>query len=341
MARIIFGVRRSCRRFCAVSPIHQVVNGGIRNASVGQPILAVLFSLLCATSLSGAQSQQSPPIRVTVNRVNVGVTVTDTAGHFIEGLRREDFQLFDNGIEQPITDFLPIEDPAQLLLLIESGPAVYFLGQGHFRAADTLLTSISPADRVAVAAYSNAPQLILGFTPDKAAARFALQHLNFNLGFAELNLSASVAATLDWLAPLPGKKTIVLLSTGVDTSPPENWQIVQQKLQTSDVRILAISLSGDSRKPVKGKKRITQNRANGDLLDEGFRKADESLQQLSAATGGRVYSPPKRRRVQSRLRRNRPASPPRIQPRLRPARRRRPAPLTSSQNKKLLVSGDR
>jgi hypothetical protein len=173
---------------------------------VGRPFLAVLIALLLAAPLSTAQSQEpAPPIRVTVNRVNVGVAVTDSTGHFIEGLRREDFQLFDNGIEQPITDFLPIEEPAQLLLLIESGPAVYFLGQG-FRAADTLLTSISPADRVAVAAYSNAPQLILGFTPDKAAARFALQNLNFNLGFAELNLSASVAATLDWLAPLPERK---------------------------------------------------------------------------------------------------------------------------------------
>ena len=260
--------------------------------TVGQPFLAVLFVLLLAAPLSTAQSQQpSPPIRVTVNRVNVGVTVTDSTGHFIEGLRREDFQLFDNGIEQPITDFLPIEEPAQLLLLIESGPAVYFLGQGHFRAADTLLTSISPADRVAVAAYSNAPQLILGFTPDKAAARFALQNLNFNLGFAELNLSASVAAMLDWLAPLPGRKTIVLLSTGFDTSAPENWQIVHQKLQTSDVRILAVSLSGDFRKPVKGKKRIKQSRADADLVDESFRKADESLLQLSAATGGRVYFP--------------------------------------------------
>ena len=259
--------------------------------TVGQPILAVLLMLLLSAPRSTAQSQQSSPIRVTVNRVNVGVTVTDLTGQFIEGLRREDFQLFDNGVEQPITDCLPIEEPAQLLLLIESGPAVYFLGQGHFRAADRLLNSISPADRVAVAAYSNVPQLILGFTPDKAAARFALHNLNFNLGFADLNLSASVAAALDWMAPLPGKKTIVLLSTGFDTSPPENWQIVRQKLQTSDVRILAVSLSGDFRKPVKGKKRITQNRANGDLVDEGFRKADESLQQLSAATGGRVYSP--------------------------------------------------
>ena len=260
--------------------------------TVGQPFLAVLFVFLFAAPPGVAQSQEpAPPIRVTVNRVNVGVTVTDSTGHFIEGLRREDFQLFDNGVERPITDFLPIEEPAQLLLLIESGPAVYFLGQGHFHAADTLLTSISPADRVAVAAYSNAPQLILGFTPNKAAARYALQNLNFNVGFADLNLSASVAAMLDWMAPLPGKKTIVLLSTGVDTSPQETSQIVQQKLQTSDVRILAVSLSGDFRKPVKGKKRIATNPAEQTSVNEGFRKADKSLQQLSAATGGRVYFP--------------------------------------------------
>src|SRR3984893_9449187 len=157
--------------------------------NVGQPFLAVLFSLLFLTSISKAQSQQpTPSIQVIVNRVNVGVTVTDSSGHFISGLHREDFQVFDNNIEQPITDFLPVEEPAQLFLLIESGPAVYFLGQDHFRAADTLLTSIAPADPVAVAAYSHAPQLILGLTPDQTAARFALQNLNFNLGFGDLHL---------------------------------------------------------------------------------------------------------------------------------------------------------
>lgn len=260
--------------------------------TVGQPFLAVLFSLLLTTSQSKAQSQQpTAPIRVIVNRVNIGVTVTDSAGHFISGLRREDFHVFDNGVEQPITNFLPIDEPAQLLLLIESGPAVYFLSQDHLRAADTLLTSIAPVDPVAVAAYSNAPQLILGFTPDKGAARFALQNLNFNMGFGDLNLSASVAATLDWLAAVPGKKTIVLLSTGIDTSPSETWHGVQQKLQTSDVRILAVSLSGDFRKPVETKKRKAQNRTDKNFVDEGFRKADEGLRQLSAATGGRVYFP--------------------------------------------------
>src|SRR5713226_6668054 len=302
MARIIFGVRRSCRRFCSVSPIRQVVNGGIRNASVGQPflavrptvgqpILAVLFSLLCATSLSGAQSQQSPPIRVTVNRVNVGVTVTDSTGHFIEGLHREDFQLFDNNVEQPITDFLPIEEPAQLLLLIESGPAVALFSNNHLRAADALLTAIAPTDRVAIASYSQGPQLLLDFTPNKAQARATLQNLNFGNGFADLNLSASLAAAINSLAPLPGKKTIVLLSTGVDTSSVSNWPLIQQKLNTSDVRILAVSLAGDFRQPTKRKKLSAQERAERTQVKEVFGEADKWLQELSHSTGGRAYFP--------------------------------------------------
>ena len=259
---------------------------------VGQPFLAVLLLLLCVGSLSPAQAQEpTPPIRVTVNRVNVGVTVTDSSGHFISGLRRQDFHLFDNGVEQPITDFLPIEEPAQLVLLIESGPAVALFGKNHLLAADALLVSISPTDSVAIASYSRSPQLLLDFTPNKAEARAALRDIHFGSGYGDLNLSSSLAATIDWLAPLPGKKTIVLLSTGVDTSPIQNWQLIQQKLNTSDVRILAVSLSGDFRKPAKRKKLSADEREDRAFLKQVFGEADHWLRELSHSTGGRAYFP--------------------------------------------------
>ncbi len=262
-----------------------------RISKVGQPFLGVLLFLLSAASISVGQTQQQPPIRVTVNRVNVGVTVTNSAGHFVSGLRRKDFHVFDNGVEQPITDFLSIEEPAQIVLLIESGPAVLLLGKDHVRAADALLASVSPADRVAIASYSKSPELLLDFTPNKATARLALQDLKFASGFGQLNLSASLASTLDWLAPLPGKKTVVLLSTGIDTSPTQNWQIIQQRLNTSDVRILAVSLAGDFRKPAKHKKLSADEREARAFVKQVFGEADQWLQELSHSTGGRAYFP--------------------------------------------------
>src|SRR5947209_3796577 len=195
----------------------------------GLPAELLVGAALCACSFADAQEnpqQPKPTIRVSVDRGNVGVIVTDHSGHFVEGLRREDFRIFDNGIEQPVTGFAAVEEPAQVLLLIEAGPAVYLLGKNHIRASDTLLNSLSPNDRVAIASYSKDPELLLDFTPDKPTARFALQNLNFTLGFAELNLATSLASAIDWLAPFPGKKTVVVLSTGVDTSPPERWQAI-------------------------------------------------------------------------------------------------------------------
>jgi Ca-activated chloride channel family protein len=272
-----------------------------RISKLGRPFLAVrstvakliltVFLFALFASCSPAQTQQGPTIRVTVNRVNVGVTVTDSSGHFISGLRRQDFHFFDNGAEQPITDFLPIEEPAQLVLLVESGPAVLLVGKDHVRAADALLASVSPTDRVAIASYSRTPELLLDFTRDKTAARLALQNLNFASGFGQLNLSASLASTLDWLAPLPGKKTVVLLSTGVDMSPTQNWQIIQQKLNTSDVRILAVSLAGDFRKPAKHKKLSTDEREARAFVKQVFGEADQWLRELSHSTGGRAYFP--------------------------------------------------
>jgi len=241
-------------------------------------------ALLCGCSLAGAQENPQQPkqtIHVSVDRVNVGVIVTDHSGHFVEGLHREDFHVFDNGTEQPLTGFAAIEEPAQVLFLIESGPAVLFLGKNHLHSADSLLKSLAVNDRVAIASYSKEPELLLDFTPDKPAVRLALQNLNFTLGFGALNLTSSLASTIDWLESFRGKKTVVVLSTGVDTSPPERWQAIQQRLRTSDVRILAVSLSGDFRKYPRWRKLSPEERENRAFVKQGFAQADQALRQLS------------------------------------------------------------
>src|SRR6266436_3027074 len=169
-------------------------------------------ALLCMIPVSRAQ--ETPPIQgqgihVSVDRVNVGVIVTDSRGNFVEGLRREDFHLFDNTVQQPISDFAAIEEPAQVLLLIEAGPAVYLLEGGHLQAAHSLLNGLSSGDRVAVVKYAESPTALLDFTSDRQSTFAALGQLRFNLGFGSLNLSASVSKVLEWLGNAKGKKTIV------------------------------------------------------------------------------------------------------------------------------------
>jgi VWFA-related protein len=257
-------------------------------------LASLLFpALFCLTRPVHAQEnpqEKTPAIQVKVDRVNVGVIVTDAGGHFVEGLRREDFHVFDNGVEQPLTGFATIEEPAQVLLLIESGPAVYLLEGGHLQAALALLDGLSPGDRVAVVKYADSPQAVLAFTPDKQAAVAAFGQLRFNLGFGSLNLSSSVSKVLEWLASVPGKKTIVLLATGVDTSPSNESALVIQQLRTSDVRLLAVSLSGGLQNPQPGNKKKSPSIISTQTAQQ-FEQAGQLLKRMAESTGGRAYFP--------------------------------------------------
>jgi Ca-activated chloride channel family protein len=255
---------------------------------------ALLFpAAFCVCSFADAQEnpqQPSQTIHVSVDRVNVGVIVTDSRGHCVEGLRREDFHIFDTGIEQPLTGFAAIEEPAQVLLLIEAGPAVYLLESGHLQAAHSLLDGLSVGDRVAVVKYAEAPEVILDFTADKQAVAASFGQLRFNLGFGSLNLASSVSKVLEWLAQVQGKKTIVLLSTGVDTSPSNEPAMVLHQLKTSDVRFLAVSLAGGLQNSQPGSKKKTAA-GNSTQTARQFAQANQLLNQMAEATGGRAYFP--------------------------------------------------
>jgi hypothetical protein len=180
--------------------------GGL-NSEVMRPLPLLQRALTCSVVLlqalsAGAQSQQASPlpqgtIRVSVDRVNVGVIVTDAQGHFVEGLRREDFLVFDNLAQQPLTDFAAVQEPAQVLLLIEAGPAVYLLEAGHLQAAYSLLNGLSAGDRVAVVKYADAPAAIIDFTADKLAAENALGELRCGYFAIERMGGAASAAQND------------------------------------------------------------------------------------------------------------------------------------------------
>ncbi len=237
------------------------------------------------------EPKPAPPsyrIAVRVDLVNLEVTVTDAQGNFVGNLNRENFRVLDEGVEQPLTHFAPVEAPAQMLVLVETGPAVYLIHRQHLAAAYALLDGLAPDDRVALGAFDQSARLLLNFTEDKGALAQALDALRYNLGMAQLNLFDSLGAALDWLAPLPGKKAIVLLSTGLDTSGAGRWEALAQKLRASEVVVLPVALGGELREPDK-KKRIAPAAREQPALS--FAQAGRALEAIAQATGGRAYFP--------------------------------------------------
>jgi VWFA-related protein len=87
---------------------------------------SLLLGVLACAAIVSAQAPQ-PTFQLSVNYVDVDVTVTDAQGHFVTGLTRDDFQLLEDGKPQNIDTFslveLPIERTDRFLALGRSVPA--------------------------------------------------------------------------------------------------------------------------------------------------------------------------------------------------------------------------
>lgn len=253
-----------------------------------------VFAFCCSLSSArfcAAQEVQAPTIRLEVSRVNVGVTVTDRNGKFVEGLQKSDFRIFDNGVEQPIAGFLANDDPAQVVLMLECGPSMYFFGKESVQRADALIANLAAKDRVAIVCYSSNATIEYALSEDKSLARIALRELDFAIGSGDLDLSKSLLTVLEWLNNVPGKKTIVLIGSGVDSAPPDDANAFQQRISASEVRVLAVSTSRQLTQPPKHRKRSAQERESSAQLASLLVKGDDLLRKLAETTGGRSYFP--------------------------------------------------
>jgi VWFA-related protein len=258
-------------------------------------------------SLLTSRAQQSPvpplqaPIQAKAELVRVDVSVLDKGGNFISGLAQKDIRILDGGVVQPVVYFSPVDAPAQVLVLVETSPAVYLIHNEHLVAAYALLDGLAPEDQVALVSYDQAPHAILGFTPDKSALTAALGQIQYTLGTAQLNFFDSISGVVDWLKPIQGKKALVILSTGLDSSPPARLDALAQKLRADDVVIFPVALGGSLRQASGRKKKPAKNARIPDAQTQespqgpdnplSFVKADAALLSLARITGGRAYFP--------------------------------------------------
>jgi Ca-activated chloride channel homolog len=220
--------------------------------------------------------------------VKVDTSVLDKQGNFVGGLARNNFRVVDDGVEQPIVFFTPVEAPAQIVVMIETSPAVYLIHNQHLVAAYALLDGLAADDEVALVTYDQAPRSILAFTRDKSALLAALSGVQYTIGMDELNFYDSVSRVLDWMGPATGKRALVALTTGLDSSAPARWDALVHKLRGEDVGIFSAALGGSLRG--EGKKKPKSGVRESETPAE-FARADRALRALATITGGRAYFP--------------------------------------------------
>ena len=265
-------------------------------------LLAITIAILGShQAFSQGQPAAATSLHTATELVKLDVSVLDRRGKFVADLNPNQFHVLDNGTEQPVTFFEPVNAPAQILVMIETSPAVYLIHTEHLVAAYALFEGLAADDQVAIVAYSDKPRLALGFTPDKDALLQAMNNLDYGIGMSQLNFYDSLTTAIGWLPAGTGKSAIVLLTTGLDSSTASNWEMLVNKLRGSDLVIFPVALGGYLRgangKSTKSKRGGANTRAteesepSASSVAESFAKADEALRSLAMITGGHAYFP--------------------------------------------------
>jgi VWFA-related protein len=224
-------------------------------------------------------------IKVDVPLVNLDVLVTTKDGQTIPGLKKENFKILEDGVEQKISTFNQTEAPITAVLLIEFASTNYNYMYDALNASYTFASGLKKQDWVAVVSYDMKPQILVDFTQDKSAIMGALNTLRIP-GFSERNLFDALFDTLDRADRIEGKKYVILVSSGRDTFSKLNLdQILKKVKSTKDTTIYAVSIGRWLREMLDAR-----GYAGGVQMTDWL-QADNQLNTFARMTGGRAYFP--------------------------------------------------
>lgn len=207
-----------------------------------------------------AVEEDDEVIRVETNLVSFPVSVLDRDGRFIAGLQKEDFQIFENGVEQRIEEFATVQQPFTVILLIDVSPSTAFQINEIQDAAIAFVDQLRNEDKVMVIAFDERVNVLSQPTNNRATLRNAIRRAEFGDG---TSLYEAVDYVIDReLRKIEGRKAVVLFTDGVDTtSRRANYQSTVRA--TEEIDALFYPIRYDTLNDMNGSTNYPQQRRRG------------------------------------------------------------------------------
>ena len=218
-------------------------------------------------------SDDSPDVvRVSANLVAVPATVVDSQGIAVTNLKLEDFELRVDGQLNKISDISRAETPVRMAMLFDNSASLSESRDFEKRAAIKFFRNVlRPVDQAAVFSVSTDVTMAEPLTND--ARRLELTIDSFGKPEGATSLFDGIIQAAAYLQPYPGRRVIVIVSDGVDTTSRADFDTTMQRALADDCQIYVVQTG------------LYEN-ANVRAL-----AAERRMQEFSAQTGGAVYVP--------------------------------------------------
>jgi Ca-activated chloride channel homolog len=213
-----------------------------------------------------------------VNRVILWVTVTDKSDGPVADLTKDNFTVTEDGVPQTIREFQLEDRPITMAIVLDSSGSMRDAMPEVHQAAAGFVETLRPQDKALVIDFDDRVFLIQELTSDQPALKEAVTSTE---ALGSTALYDALHAAFRKLRGIEGRKAIVLLSDGDDTSSQLAYNLILEEAKAQSVLIYGIGL-GDVRKSVlKELAEMTGGRsffvAKANQLADVYRKIADEL----------------------------------------------------------------
>lgn len=277
--------------------------------------LAVMPSVVTAQTpkptTSTSQSREAKPsdqeidpgevIRVDTTEVLLPVTVRDGKGQLVSGLTRKDFRVFEEGVEQSLSDLSLRQVAVDVVMMVDTSSSVAGNLDDFRHAADGFAEALAPDDRVSLIQFDDRVVLLQDWTRSRVQFRRSLNRVAPGM-FTRFN-DAIVLTSNEQFQRSNARRAIIILTDGIDSGRGSTFDTALQAALAAQAAIYVISnieieraqkqtelnslLAGPAATVRFNQLRIDDLRLGLAALTA----SERHLGDLTSATGGRLYEP--------------------------------------------------
>lgn len=206
----------------------------------------------------------APPDKMDIRLVELYTNVVDGGGRPVEGLDPGTFQVFEDGVKQPVRLVERVQDtPLRLVTLIDNSASMQpRLDAARQTALEFLQRALKKQDQAAIVTFNRIPRVAASLTGDLGILEEGLSGLTAS---DETSLYDSLIFSLYYLGGTSGQRAVLLLSDGLDRTSRFQYDDVLECARRAGIAVYVIGIG----------------------LPRG--DASQRLSSLAAETGGRSF----------------------------------------------------
>ncbi len=240
-------------------------------------------------------------ISVNTTEILLPVTVRNSAGLLVSNLTRKDFRIFEDGVEQTLSDLSLRQVPVDVALIVDASSSVAENLDDFRKAAEGFASHLAVEDRISLIQFDDRVVLLQDWTGSLVQLRRALKRIVPGM-FTRFH-DAMLLASRDQLPRGNARHAIIVLTDGIDSGRGTTFNAALRAALQSQTTVYVVSnteiersrkeqeistlLSGSDSSVRFNQIRIEDLRMGLVALGE----SERNLEQLTTATGGRLYRP--------------------------------------------------